>query len=218
VVGKRPIVAIACDRRQISAEEQDHARVARKPFPEPARVCHPGAHQPRSQQLGLFDRRLGDRDDPGAQPPGTRRDRVSAAGIARCLERRLQQLTIRQKAAHPRAVCAGRLAAGLRPGRGCHRRPATRTFGHGIILSSVSEPGLDKTAEAAGDGFTIFQVYVRGAAQWVDDHVRRAIDKGYNAFCLTVDTDSYSRRARHRQTPPAPAGTRRRRPDFPGAV
>ena len=65
-----------------------------------------------------------------------------------------------------------------------------------MILSSVSHPGLDKTAEAAGDGFTIFQLYVRGDADWVDDHVRRAIDKGYNAFCLTVDTDSYSRRER----------------------
>ena len=37
---------------------------------------------------------------------------------------------------------------------------------------------------------------MRGDAQWVDDHVRRAIDKGYDAFCLTVDTDSYSRRER----------------------
>jgi hypothetical protein len=37
---------------------------------------------------------------------------------------------------------------------------------------------------------------VRGDAAWVDDHVRRAIDKGYDAFCLTVDTDSYSRRER----------------------
>jgi isopentenyl diphosphate isomerase/L-lactate dehydrogenase-like FMN-dependent dehydrogenase len=82
------------------------------------------------------------------------------------------------------------------PGGGATVAEATRTFGNGIILSSVSEPGLDKTAEAAGDGFTIFQLYVRGAAQWVDDHVRRAIDKGYNAFCLTVDTDSYSRRER----------------------
>jgi isopentenyl diphosphate isomerase/L-lactate dehydrogenase-like FMN-dependent dehydrogenase len=65
-----------------------------------------------------------------------------------------------------------------------------------MILSSVSEPGLDKTAEAAGDGFTIFQLYVRGDAQWVDDHVRRAVDRGYNAFCLTVDIGSYSRRER----------------------
>jgi len=37
---------------------------------------------------------------------------------------------------------------------------------------------------------------VRGDAAWTDDHVRRAIDKGYAAFCLTVDTDSYSRRER----------------------
>jgi glycolate oxidase len=65
-----------------------------------------------------------------------------------------------------------------------------------MILSSVSHPGLEKTAEAAGDGFRIFQLYVRGDAAWVDDHVRRAIDNGYNAFCLTVDTDSYSRRER----------------------
>jgi isopentenyl diphosphate isomerase/L-lactate dehydrogenase-like FMN-dependent dehydrogenase len=82
------------------------------------------------------------------------------------------------------------------PGGGATVAEATRTFGNGMILSSVSEPGLDKTAEVAGDGFTIFQLYVRGDAQWVDDHVRRAIDKGYNAFCLTVDTDSYSRRER----------------------
>src|ERR1700737_3854955 len=82
------------------------------------------------------------------------------------------------------------------PGGGATVAEATRTFGNGMILSSVSHPGLDKTAEASGDGFKIFQLYVRGDAEWVDDHVRRAIDKGYDAFCLTVDTDSYSRRER----------------------
>jgi isopentenyl diphosphate isomerase/L-lactate dehydrogenase-like FMN-dependent dehydrogenase len=82
------------------------------------------------------------------------------------------------------------------PGGGATVAKATCAFGNGIILSSVSEPGLDKTAEAAGDGFKIFQLYVRGDAHWVDDHVRRAIDKGYDAFCLTIDTDSYSRRER----------------------
>ena len=30
----------------------------------------------------------------------------------------------------------------------------------------------------SGDAFKIFQLYVRGGADWVDDHVRRAIDKG----------------------------------------
>src|SRR6266436_5708242 len=58
------------------------------------------------------------------------------------------------------------------PGGGATVAEATRIFGNGMILSSVSEPGLDKTAEASGDGFKIFQLYVRGDAQWVDDHVR----------------------------------------------
>jgi len=82
------------------------------------------------------------------------------------------------------------------PGGGATVAAATSEFGIGIILSSVSHPGLEKTAEAAADGFRIFQLYVRGDENWVDDHVRRAVDNGYNAFCLTVDTDSYSRRER----------------------
>ncbi len=82
------------------------------------------------------------------------------------------------------------------PGGGASVAAATREFGNGMILSSVSHPGLDATAEASGDGFKIFQLYVRGDAAWVNDHVRRAIDKGYDGFCLTVDTDSYSRRER----------------------
>src|SRR3954465_14299810 len=82
------------------------------------------------------------------------------------------------------------------PGGGATVAAATAEFGNGMILSSVSEPGMDKTAEASGDGFRIFQLYVRGDAAWVDDHVRRATEKGYNAFCLTIDTDSYSRRER----------------------
>ncbi|HTV89665.1 MAG TPA: alpha-hydroxy acid oxidase [Stellaceae bacterium] len=82
------------------------------------------------------------------------------------------------------------------PGGGATVAAATTRFGNGMILSSVSHPGLEQTAEAAGDGFRIFQLYVRGDEAWVDDHVRRAIDNGYNAFCLTVDTDSYSRRER----------------------
>src|SRR5437762_24283 len=82
------------------------------------------------------------------------------------------------------------------PGGGATVAAATSEFGNGMILSSVSDPGMDKTAEAAGDGFKIFQLYVRGDAAWVDDHVRRATDLGYDAFALTVDTDSYSRRER----------------------
>ncbi len=68
---------------------------------------------------------------------------------------------------------------------------------HGMIttLSSVSAPGLEATAEAAG-GPKIFQLYVRGDSAWVDDHVHRAVAAGYTAFCLTVDVAAYSRRER----------------------
>ena len=82
------------------------------------------------------------------------------------------------------------------PGGGATVAAATREFGNGMILSSGAHPGLEKTADASGDAFKIFQLYVRGDADWVDDHVRRAIDNGYDAFCFTIDTDSHSRRER----------------------
>jgi glycolate oxidase len=63
------------------------------------------------------------------------------------------------------------------------------------MLSSVCQPGLEATA-AAADNFRMFQLYVRGDAAWVDDHVRRAKEHGYRAFCLTVDSAMYSRRER----------------------
>jgi isopentenyl diphosphate isomerase/L-lactate dehydrogenase-like FMN-dependent dehydrogenase len=68
-------------------------------------------------------------------------------------------------------------------------------FGVPQMLSSVCQPGLEATA-AAADNLRIFQLYVRGDAAWVDDHVRRAKDHGYRAFCLTVDSALYSRRER----------------------
>jgi glycolate oxidase len=37
---------------------------------------------------------------------------------------------------------------------------------------------------------------VRGDAAFVDDHVKRAMDSGYDAFAITVDTAHYSRRER----------------------
>src|ERR1700750_707620 len=60
-------------------------------------------------------------------------------------------------------------------------------FGAAHMLSSVSEPGLEKTAEAAPDAMRLFQLYVRGDDAFVEDHVARAIANGYAAFCLTVD-------------------------------
>jgi isopentenyl diphosphate isomerase/L-lactate dehydrogenase-like FMN-dependent dehydrogenase len=69
-------------------------------------------------------------------------------------------------------------------------------FGAAHMLSSVSEPGLEKVAEAAPDAMRFFQLYVRGDDAFVEDHVGRAIANGYSAFCLTVDTAHYSRRER----------------------
>jgi isopentenyl diphosphate isomerase/L-lactate dehydrogenase-like FMN-dependent dehydrogenase len=70
------------------------------------------------------------------------------------------------------------------------------TFGAAHMLSSVSEPGLEKVAEAAPGALRIYQLYVRGDDNFVEDCVSRAIANGYTAFCLTVDTAHYSRRER----------------------
>src|ERR1700752_602046 len=78
-------------------------------------------------------------------------------------------------------------AAGTRgPGR----------FGASHMLSSVSEPGLEKTAQAAPDALRFYQLYVRGDDAFVEDVVSRTVANGYAAFCLTVDTAHYSRRER----------------------
>ncbi len=82
------------------------------------------------------------------------------------------------------------------PGGGASAALAAAEFGVPHMLSSVCNPGLEATAAAAPDNFRIFQLYVRGDDAWVDDHVKRAKDHGYTAFCLTVDTASYSRRER----------------------
>ena len=73
---------------------------------------------------------------------------------------------------------------------------AAAEFGVPQMLSSVCSPGLEATAAAAPGGFRVFQLYVRGDEAFVDDHVKRARDHGYAAFCLTVDTPLYSRRER----------------------
>jgi glycolate oxidase len=73
---------------------------------------------------------------------------------------------------------------------------AAGEFGVAHMLSSVCDPGLEGVAKAAPDALRMFQLYVRGDAAWVDDHVERAIANKYAAFCLTVDTAHYSRRER----------------------
>ena len=81
------------------------------------------------------------------------------------------------------------------PGGAATAAKAADAFGVPIMVSSVTHPGLEATAEATS-GPKIFQLYVRGDEAWTDDFVRRARDAGYDAFCFTVDTAVYSRRER----------------------
>jgi glycolate oxidase len=68
-------------------------------------------------------------------------------------------------------------------------------FGIPFILSSVSDAGMQAIGKAA-TGMKVFQLYTRGDADWVDDQVRQAMELGYDAFCITVDSAVYSRRER----------------------
>src|SRR4030081_2616787 len=82
------------------------------------------------------------------------------------------------------------------PGAAASVARGAGSFGAAHMLSSVSEPGLEKVAEAAPGALRIYQLYVRDGDAFVEDQVSRAIAGGYTAFCLTVDTAHYSRRER----------------------
>ena len=81
------------------------------------------------------------------------------------------------------------------PGGAATAGRAASAFGVPIMVSSVTHPGLEEAA-AAATGPKIFQLYVRGDNAWIDDVVKRAVDAGYDAFAITVDTAAYSRRER----------------------
>jgi isopentenyl diphosphate isomerase/L-lactate dehydrogenase-like FMN-dependent dehydrogenase len=81
------------------------------------------------------------------------------------------------------------------PGGGASSARAAGEFNVPFFISSETEPGLEASA-AAGTGPKIYQLYVRGDNAFTDDRVRRAIDAGYDAFCITVDSARYSRRDR----------------------
>jgi isopentenyl diphosphate isomerase/L-lactate dehydrogenase-like FMN-dependent dehydrogenase len=72
---------------------------------------------------------------------------------------------------------------------------AAREFGCLMMLSSVTEPGLEAVAKAAGEQL-IYQLYVHGDDRWVSDRVKRAVDAGVQAFCVTADVAYYGRRER----------------------
>lgn len=80
-------------------------------------------------------------------------------------------------------------------GGGATAARAAGEFGIMSMASSVCEPTLEDIA-AASDAPKAYQLYVRGDADWTDAVIQRAIDSGYKAFCLTVDTAVVSRRER----------------------
>jgi len=64
-----------------------------------------------------------------------------------------------------------------------------------MLISSVTTLRLEDIVKG-GTAPKIYQLYVRGDAKWVVDRVKQAMDAGYDAFCITVDTQVYSRRER----------------------
>jgi isopentenyl diphosphate isomerase/L-lactate dehydrogenase-like FMN-dependent dehydrogenase len=85
---------------------------------------------------------------------------------------------------------------------------AAGAFGTLMILSSACSPDFE-TVASAGAGPKVFQLYLTGDQAWMDDHIARAIEAGYAAFCLTVDTAVYSRRERDILKHYVPASGRR---------
>ena len=63
------------------------------------------------------------------------------------------------------------------------------------ILSSVCKPDFE-TMMRDSAGPKIYQLYAHGDEAWLMDIVARTQAAGYKAFCLTADTQVYSRRER----------------------
>ena len=64
-----------------------------------------------------------------------------------------------------------------------------------MLISSVTTIKLEDIVKG-GAAPKIYQLYVRGDDNWVADRVKQAMGAGYDAFCITVDTQVYSRRER----------------------
>ena len=72
---------------------------------------------------------------------------------------------------------------------------AAAEFGVMHMISSTCMPGFEQVAKSVNYP-KLFQLYVRGDQDWVDDNIKKAIDLNYAGICLTVDLDAYGRRER----------------------
>jgi len=68
-------------------------------------------------------------------------------------------------------------------------------FGTMQILSSVCTPDYEAVANASAAA-KVYQLYLMGDQGWMDDIIARSMELGYVGFCLTADTQVYSRRER----------------------
>lgn len=88
---------------------------------------------------------------------------------------------------------------------------AAQAYGCPAMLSSVNqEARQDEVAQAAPGDLRMYQIYVRGDANWLQAEVDRAVNNGYRAICITVDTPVISRRERdiaNRHLRGSPRGT-----------
>jgi glycolate oxidase len=72
---------------------------------------------------------------------------------------------------------------------------AAADFGVLQILSSVCLPDFEAVATAV-PGPRVLQLYLMQDQGWMDEIITRAVELGYTGFCLTADTQTYSRRER----------------------
>lgn len=72
---------------------------------------------------------------------------------------------------------------------------AAERFGSLQFLSSVCLPDLEEVA-AASTAPKVYQLYLLGDDPWMEERIQRVVAAGYVGFCLTVDTQVYSRRER----------------------
>ena len=63
------------------------------------------------------------------------------------------------------------------------------------MLSSTWSGGVDIIGKSV-EYPKIYQLYIRGDDNWVNEQISKAIDYGFIALCLTVDLDAYGRRER----------------------
>ena len=96
----------------------------------------------------------------------------------------------------------------LTPEGGVAVAKAAAEFGTINFVSSVTQPSLEEIS-AASRSVKIFQLYVQGDLNWVENLLKRAKQAGYTALCLTVDTALYGHRERQmmdRWLPPSRRG------------